>query len=162
MKNASLSEALKLFLSIIVCQSAGFIGSFFTASAIPGWYASLEKPSFTPPGSVFAPVWITLYLLMGISLYLVLRRGFQDRNVRIALIVFAIQLILNAVWSVLFFGMNSPAAGFVDIVILWLAIVFTIYFFCGLSKISGILLIPYFLWVSFATVLNFSIWRLNN
>ena len=161
MKNINFQEAVKLISSIILCQLAGLIGSLFTAPSIPVWYASLEKPFFTPPSSVFAPVWILLYFLMGISLYLVIRKGFSDKGAKTAIIVFIIQLVLNALWSILFFGMKNPAVGFLDIILLWLAILVTIIFFFKISKISAMLLIPYILWVSFAAVLNFSLWRLN-
>lgn len=161
MKKIKLSEIVKFLISIIACQLAGFIGSFFTTPAIPTWYATLNKPSFTPPNAVFAPVWTTLFLLMGIALFLVWRKGLHLKNVRIAVIIFGIQLILNMLWSIMFFGLKSPLAGFIEIVIMWIAICFTIFYFYKTSKVSGLLLIPYILWVSFAMVLNYSIWRLN-
>ena len=154
-------EIVKILISIIICQLAGYIGSLFTTPAIPTWYAALNKPSFTPPNAVFAPVWTTLFLLMGVALFLVWRKGLYRKNVRIALIIFSIQLILNVLWSIMFFGLKSPLAGFIEIIIIWIAIFFTILYFYKISKVSAILLIPYILWVSFAMVLNYSIWRLN-
>lgn len=152
---------LKLIISIVICQLAGVIGSLFTRPAIPTWYATLRRPSFTPPNWIFSPVWITLFVLMGISAFLVWNKGLSDKEVKIALSIFAVQLILNVLWSVMFFGLRSPLAGFIEIVILWIVILLTILYFLKVSKAAGILLMPYILWVSFAVALNFSIWRLN-
>jgi len=155
------SDLSKLLVSVLACQLAGVIGSVFTSPAIPGWYATLTKPGFTPPSWIFAPVWITLYLLMGISAFIVWRRGLALKEVRIGLGVFVAQLILNALWSVMFFGLRSPLAGFVVIVLLWLLILLTIALFRKVSMAAAVLLLPYILWVSYASVLNYSIWRLN-
>ena len=154
-------NALKLIAAIIVCQLAGIIGSLFTSPSIPGWYASLIKPSFNPPNWIFGPVWTTLYLLMGIALFLVWEKSKKDKCAKIAIIIFAIQLVLNTFWSILFFGMQSPAFAFGEIIILWAAIAATIFAFYRISVPAAALLIPYILWVSFAAVLNFFIWRLN-
>jgi len=140
---------------------AGIIGSFFTTPAIPNWYATLAKPSFTPPDSVFAPVWTTLFLLMGISLFLIWQKWGYIDTMQQALILFGIQLLLNILWSVIFFGLHSPLAAFIEIIFLWISIALTIMVFFTISRIAGILLVPYILWVSFAAVLNFMIWRLN-
>ena len=156
-----LSDLLRLALSIAVCQLAGFVGSIFTRTSVGTWYANLEKPSFTPPNWVFSPVWITLFVLMGIAAFLVWNKGLSDQRVKIALSIFAVQLILNVLWSVMFFGLRSPLAGLIEIAILWIAILLSIFYFLKVSNIAGILLMPYILWVSFAAVLNFSIWRLN-
>ena len=157
----NLNEILKFFISIIICQLAGIIGSVFTTPAIPTWYANLTKPSFNPPNWVFAPVWISLYFFMGISVFLVWRRGILNPGINIALRFFIIQLILNSLWSVFFFGLKSPLLGFIEILFLWIFILLTIWYFFKVSKIAGILLLPYILWVSFAVFLNFSLWRLN-
>ncbi len=154
-------EIVKLLLSIIVCQMAGVVGSVFTTPAISTWYATLKKPAFTPPNWLFSPAWITLFALMGLSAFLVWRKGLDQEGVKTALSIFVIQLILNALWSVMFFGLRSPLAGLVEIVCLWVAILVTILYFWRISIPAGILLVPYILWVSFAAVLNFSIWRLN-
>jgi benzodiazapine receptor len=156
-----LIEMVKLAISIIVCQLAGFVGSVFTKPAIPAWYANLAKPSFTPPNCIFAPVWTTLFLLMGISAFLVWRRGLNHQPIRTALAIFIVQLILNALWSIFFFGLRSPILGFIVIAFLWIAIWLTILSFFKVSKIAGVLLVPYLLWVSFAAILNMAIWRLN-
>ena len=157
----SLKGILKLIASIIICQLAGFIGSLFTTPAIPTWYKTLTKPAFTPPNSIFSPVWITLFLLMGISLFLVWQKSLKDQKVKIALLFFAVQLVLNTFWSILFFGLKSPLWAFIEIIILWFAILLTIIKFFKVSKPAGILLLPYILWVSFAAFLNFFLWNLN-
>lgn len=155
------TDVVTLVMSILICQCAGFIGSLFTRPSIPTWYATLVKPPFTPPNGVFSPVWITLFLLMGISLFLIWRRGLAESTVRVALGCFGAQLIFNILWSVFFFGFRSPLAGFIDIAVLWVAIALTIFYCLKVSKVAGVLLLPYFIWVSFAAVLNVYIWRLN-
>lgn len=152
---------LKLVVSIIICQFAGLIGYLFTRPAIPTWYASLRKPFFTPPDWVFGPVWIILYILMGIAASLVWQKTLDPKQTRNALILFGVQLVLNAFWPFMFFGLKSPLAGLITISILAAAILLTIQRFLGVSRTAGILLIPYFLWVSFASGLNLSIWYLN-
>jgi len=154
-------DIIKLVVSIVACQCAGIIGSIFTTRAIPTWYAALEKPFFNPPNWLFAPAWITLYLLMGIAAFLVWRKGLGQKGVRAALVVFLVQLVLNALWSVVFFGLKSPLWGVVVILALWVAILLTIIRFFKLSTAAGALLLPYILWVSFASVLNVAIWVLN-
>jgi len=148
----------KLLLSILICQSAGVIGSFFTVST---WYLTLNKPFFNPPSWIFSPVWITLYLMMGISLYLIWNRQFKPRQTKIAVTIFGVQLVLNSLWSVIFFGFKLPLLAFVEIIFLWVAILTTIIYFYRISKPASYLLIPYLLWVSFAAVLNFSLVYLN-
>ena len=155
------ADIVKLVLSLVACQCAGIIGSFFTITSIPTWYTTIHKPSFTPPNWVFGPAWITLYLLMGIAAFFVWRKGLDKPGVVGALTLFLIQLILNASWSIGFFGFQSPVAGFVIILFLWIAILFTILKFFRLSITGGVLLIPYILWVTFAAVLNVSVWLLN-
>jgi tryptophan-rich sensory protein len=152
----------KLISSILLPQMAGFIGSFFTRAAVPTWYATLNKPTFTPPSGVFGPVWITLYLLMGISLFLVWRADGDLQQRRKALAVFSLQLALNTLWSILFFGLRSPLAGLAGIICLWIAIWLTIHLFSRISRMAALLLAPYLLWVSFAVVLNVSIFILNS
>jgi benzodiazapine receptor len=155
------AEIPKLVISLGVCQLAGFIGSIFTRPAISTWYAELQKPRFTPPDYVFGPVWISLYILMGIAAFLIWRKGFHHRVVKRALAIFGVQLVLNALWSFLFFGLRSPLAGLIGIFILGVAIILTVRSFLMVSRPAGLLLSPYFLWVSFATGLNLSIWWLN-
>ncbi len=149
----------QLFLSIGICLGAGFIGSFFTYSAIPDWYAGLNKPPFNPPNWVFGPVWTLLYILMGISFYLIWisKSKLKQKGIKI----FSIQLILNTSWSIVFFGFKNPELAFINIIVLWIAIFLTIKSFFKISKVSAYLLVPYLLWVSFAGILNFSIVLLN-
>jgi benzodiazapine receptor len=161
METTKLNEIPKLIVSIVFCQCAGLIGSVYTSTAIPSWYVTLNKPFFTPPNWLFAPVWITLYTLMGVAAFLIWRQGFQNRQVQRALSIFGVQLILNALWSAAFFGLQSPLAGLIVIVILWLAIVLTILKFFPISKTAGLLIMPYILWVSFAVVINVAIVLLN-
>jgi len=156
-----MSKIIRLLVAISACQIAGIIGSIFTAPSIPRWYATLKKPDFTPPNWVFAPVWTTLFVLMGVSAYLVWNKGLENKNVKMALLIFSIQLALNMLWSFLFFGLKSPLYAFFEILILWLVILLTIVSFSTISKTASWLLIPYIIWVSFAAILNFYIVRLN-
>jgi translocator protein len=145
-------------------QLAGLAGSLFTAPNIAGWYAGLAKPWFNPPNWIFAPVWTALFVLMGLSLYLVLRRGWKGkggRDVRFGGMAFGAQLALNVLWSALFFGMRSPLLGLMEIGILWLAIAATIVLFRRTSKTAAWLMIPYIAWVSFAAFLNYSLYIMN-
>jgi len=160
-KEARLRDGLKLLISLTVCIGAGLIGSIFSGGPIPTWYSLLQKPSFTPPSWLFAPVWFLLYILMGVSVFLIWRRGFRQFQVRESIIIFTVQLFLNALWSYAFFGLKSPLIGLLVIVPLWTAILLTILNFYKVSKTASLLLMPYILWVSYATVLNFAIYLLN-
>jgi|SRR3989338_38592 len=152
---------LKLILAIIICQTAGLIGALFTRSAIPDWYAFLTKPELAPPNWIFAPVWTTLYLLMGIAAFLVWKRGLDRTDVRLALSIFTVQLVLNTLWSIIFFGLRAPGWAFIEIALMWVAILASIIAFSRISKTAAWLLVPYILWVSFAAYLNYSIYILN-
>lgn len=152
---------LKLASSIAVCFLAAGIGSVFTTSAIPSWYATLVKPSFSPPNYLFGPVWTILYILMGISLYIIWTKGIKNKKVKKALYIFGIQLILNAIWSPVFFGAQALLLAFIIIIALWFYIVKTIKAFAKIDKLASYLLYPYLAWVSFASILNFSVWFLN-
>lgn len=156
-----MKNTLKLITTIFVSELAGVIGSIFTFSAIPNWYVTLNKPTINPPSWIFGPVWTTLYALMGIAAFLIWKKGWERVDVRKALAVFGLQLILNALWSIIFFGLQNPAWAFVNIVAMWLAIVWTMVLFYKISKPAMWLLLPYILWVSFAGYLNYSIWMLN-
>lgn len=151
----------KLAIAIVVSLSAGIIGSFFTTPSIPTWYPTLVKPEFNPPSWVFGPVWTTLFILMGIAAYLIWREGLNRKDVKIALSIFIVQLILNTLWSIIFFAWQSPGGAFAEVIFLWLAIVATIIAFAKISKPAAWLLAPYILWVSFAAYLNYTIWMLN-
>jgi tryptophan-rich sensory protein len=149
-----------LIICLIIPQLAGFIGSIFNRASISTWYPLLVKPSFNPPNWIFAPVWIFLFVLMGISLYLVLIESAKV-DTKTALIIFSIQLTLNILWSFCFFYLQSPLLGLIDIILLLIFIVLNIIVFYSISPISAYLLTPYLLWVIFATILNISILVLN-
>jgi tryptophan-rich sensory protein len=151
----------KLAAAITVSELAGVVGSVFTAPSIAGWYATIVKPSFNPPAWVFGPVWTTLFALMGIAAFLVWKKGWERKDVKIALGIFLGQLALNTLWSITFFGLHSPGGALIEIVFLWLAILATIIAFFKISKPAAWLLAPYILWVSFAAYLNFCIYALN-
>lgn len=156
-----MKQKIILIFFIALCLVAGGIGSIFTAGTIPTWYASLVKPSLNPPSWVFAPVWTTLYILMGVAMYLVFRQGWGRKDVRFALVFFTAHLVLNAGWSIIFFGGHNVSWALVAIIVLWLMIAFSIYLFRPINRTAAWLLVPYLLWVSFATYLNYSIWILN-
>ena len=150
-----------LFFSFISPFLAGAVGSIFTFSAIPVWYESLNKPSFSPPNFVFGPVWTMLYILMGVSFYLVFSKAKTKEVKKDLILIYTIQLILNALWSIAFFGLRSPFLGVVVIISLWLAIVVMVIKFFRVLPLASALNLPYFLWVSFAAYLNFWIYYLN-
>jgi translocator protein len=143
---------------ILLCQAAGALGALTTQTGGSSWYQTLEKPSFNPPGWVFGPVWTLLYALMGIALFLLIR---QWPGSRLAIILFAVQLMLNAAWTPVFFGAHQIGAALLVIVILWLAIAATMAAAWFAAPAASLLLAPYLLWVTFATVLNAAFWRLN-
>lgn len=178
------NKVIKFVISILICEGAGIIGSFFTTPAIPAWYAGLQKPFFSPPNWLFAPVWIILFFLMGVSLYLVWAKNWKvqisennsakkawnpvseklwsgvwkEEN---AVAIFVLQLVLNILWSVIFFGLKLPSIAFAEILMLWFAILYAIVNFYRISKLAAYLLLPYIIWVTFAAILNFSILALN-
>jgi tryptophan-rich sensory protein len=154
-------KIIKLIVSVAVCELAGVVGALFTTSQIPTWYAALNKPSFNPPNWLFGPVWTLLYLLMGVAAYTIWQQGFDHSSVKRALAVFLVQLVLNVLWSFVFFGLESVLGGLVVIILLWSAIFLTISLFLRQSRMAGWLLIPYIVWVTFATVLNAAIFALN-
>ena len=156
-----LHNTFKLIISIFIAELAGIVGAGFTAPSIAGWYASLVKPELNPPAGVFGPVWTTLYALMGIAAFLVWKKGWARRDVKIALGIFIVQLVLNTLWSIIFFGLHSAGGALIEIILLWLAILATIVTFAKISKAGAWLLLPYILWVSFAGYLNYMIWGLN-
>jgi tryptophan-rich sensory protein len=151
----------RLILSIILIEIIGSLGAIATTPAIPVWYSSLNKPFFTPPSWVFGPVWTSLFFLIGFALYLVWQEGLEKRSVRLAVYAFSIQMILNVLWSFLFFGMQNPLLGFIEIIILWFAILITIFKFYKVSRPAAYMMIPYICWVTIATALNLAVWLLN-
>jgi tryptophan-rich sensory protein len=150
---------IKLVLCIVICNLAGVFGALFTAQSIPSWYVYLDKPFFSPPNWLFGPVWTALYTLMGISFYMILVKGTKKKEGAVK--AFVVQLTLNAIWTPLFFGLRMPMIAFFEIILLLAAIIVTIIKFWKISKPAAYLLVPYLLWVMFASVLNFSLWILN-
>jgi benzodiazapine receptor len=153
-------HAMGLLILVAICLGAGAVGSLFTSPSIPTWYATLQKPSWTPPSWLFAPVWTLLYLAMAVAAWLVWRKG-GLAGAKLALALFAFQLILNVCWSAIFFSARMPGLAFAEIVLLWLMILATIIAFRPISQAGALLMLPYLLWVGFASALNFAIWRLN-
>lgn len=151
----------KLIAAIAASQAAGIIGSVFTMGSVDGWFRTLERPALAPPDWVFGPVWTTLYTLMGIAAFLVWNKGLARPGVKLALSVFVAQLVANSLWSILFFGAQNIGAALVCVLVLWALIVLTAVLFWRISKIAALLLVPYLLWVSFATYLNYAYWVLN-
>lgn len=151
----------KIVAGIAVSLAAGFIGSYFTAPVIATWYAALAKPELAPPNWVFAPVWTMLFILMGIAAGLVWSEGWRRKDVKAAMGLFGTQLVLNTLWSVLFFGLQSPGWALVEIGVLWAAIAAVIAAFFKISQPAALLMLPYIVWVTFAAYLNFGIWQLN-
>ncbi|HCL95607.1 TPA: TspO protein, partial [candidate division WWE3 bacterium] len=148
---------MKLIISLIVTFAAAALGSYFTTPNISTWYASLNKPFFSPPEWIFAPVWSLLYILMAIALYLVWKKDSPQQDKTKAIILYAIQLSLNALWSVIFFGMREPGIALAEIVVLETVIILTALSFRKMSKVAARLFIPYIIWVGFAAILNLSI-----
>ncbi len=157
MKN---KRTITYIVFILVCQMAGIIGSLFTAPAVKGWYTTINKSPLNPPSWVFAPVWTTLFVMMGISVSIIWLSEKNEGRSK-ALKVFFVQLLLNTLWSIIFFGLKNPPLAFIEIIVLWFAILYTIILFRKIDRKASYLLIPYILWVSFASVLNLSIAILN-
>lgn len=151
----------KLIISVTACEVIGFLGVPFTISAIPTWYAALNKPTFAPPAWLFGPVWTLLYFMMGSAFYLIWKQGWNKKEVRRAGVFFLGQLGLNFIWSPVFFGLRAPILGLIIIAAMWIMIVMTMKKFYPLSKNAFYLLVPYLMWVSFATILNAAIVVLN-
>lgn len=154
------SNGIKLILSIVLCVSLGSVGGLVTVSEIPTWYASLNKPSFNPPNWLFGPVWTILYLLMGISVYMIWKQPVSTERNK-ALQLFILQFILNFCWSFIFFGLHATGWALIEMIALWILILLSILHFAKHSKTAAWLLVPYILWVSFALLLNAAIWKLN-
>lgn len=157
-----MNKIVKIILVVIVCLAVGYFSGMVTREAITDWYPTLIKPSFNPPNWIFFPVWTSLYIMMGIAAGLIWNKiEVQKEVVKKALIFFAIQLGLNALWSYLFFGLHNPMLAGLEIIVLWLMIYETYVQFSKINKIAGYLFVPYIAWVSFAAILNLSIWWLN-
>jgi len=155
----------KLFMRVSfamgLCLFIGFLGALATQTSIGDWYLQLNKPSYNPPNWIFGPIWTVMYILMGISAGIIWSKGFYHRWVKTALYLFGFQLLLNAFWSLLFFGLKEPFWALIDIIALFVELLFTFKWFKIVNKLAAYLLIPYIIWVAFAALLNFEIWRLN-
>ena len=161
-KFIQIKSARKLLLSIGICQTVGILAFIFAAPSISSWYTTLTKPSFAPPDWIFAPVWFTLFTLMGISFYLIWQEGIEKKAVKSAIVIFIIHLFFNFFWSTLFFSFKSPSLAFCEILILWIMIISLVPQFGKINRLSAYLLMPYLYWVTFASLLNYSIWLLNS
>ncbi|BDZ66733.1 TspO/MBR family protein [Methanobacterium ferruginis] len=161
MEGFSIREIPKLIASVFIVFLAGSVGSLVTLPQITTWYVTLAKPSWTPPNDWFGPIWSILYVLIGIALFLVWRQGLNRRDVRFAILIFAVQLVLNILWSLVFFGLQSILGGFIIIFALWIAILANMIAFYVISKPAGYLFIPYLIWVTIASYLNYSVLMLN-
>lgn len=152
---------LSLIIFILICLFAEVVGSYLTFTSVKDWYPTVAKPSWTPPSWLFGPVWTTLYILMGISAWMVWKEGGFQQN-PFALGIFFIQLAINVLWSGFFFGLQGIGLALINIVILWVLIIAMVITFWQTKQMAGVLNIPYWLWVSYATALNFQIWRMNS
>jgi benzodiazapine receptor len=152
---------VKLISSVSLCLFTGFVGSFSTMDSVSTWYADLAKPSFNPPDWAFGVVWPILYVMMGVAAFLVWNMGIISSRTKVALGLFVFQLVLNGLWTPIFFGLHMMGLALAEIILLWIAILLTIIAFWRISKLATYLLIPYILWISFAIVLNASLWHLN-
>lgn len=150
-----------IIIGIVICSAIGFLSSVVTQSSVNGWYMTLNKPIFNPPNWVFAPVWSALYIMMGVSAGWVWAKGFHHKWVKTGLYHFGFQLLLNGLWSIVFFGLKQPFYGLLVIMALLVVLSLTIKWFNVVSKFAAVLLIPYLLWICFATALNYKIWELN-
>jgi tryptophan-rich sensory protein len=156
-----MNNLFKLIISVAIPLAVGGISGFFTVTGVESWYQTINKPSWNPPNWIFGPVWTTLYLMMGVALFLIWKSDSSDILKRTAIILFAVQLLLNFFWSFIFFDQQQIGWALVEIIALWLFIFMTIFAFGNISKIAAWLLVPYISWVSFATILNYTIWKLN-
>jgi translocator protein len=157
-----MNNILKLILAISLPLLVGFTASYFTITGIGSWYQTIQKPTWNPPNWIFGPVWTTLYVLMGIAFFLVWKSPAPGEIKRPAIILFAIQLVLDFFWSFIFFDQHQTGIAFAEILLMWVMILFTIFAFARISKPAAWLLVPYISWVSFAAILNFTIWKLNS
>ena len=156
-----MSNAIKLIIAVAIPLAVGGISGFFTATGVESWFQTINKPSWNPPGWIFGPVWTTLYAMMGVALFLVWKSDSSDILKKTAIALFAVQLILNFFWSFIFFDQHQIGWALVEIIVMWIFILLTIFAFGNVSKLAAWLLVPYISWVSFATILNYSIWKMN-
>ena len=156
-----MNNLTKLVIAIAIPLAIGGTAGFFTATGVDSWYQTINKPSWNPPGWIFGPVWTTLYIMMGVALFFVWKSDANEQLKRTAITLFAIQLVLNFFWSFIFFKQHQPGWALVEIIVMWVFILLTIFSFAPISKTAAWLLVPYISWVSFASILNYTIWKLN-
>jgi len=156
-----MSNIVKAIIAIAIPLMVGATSGFFTVTGVESWYQTIQKPSWNPPNWIFGPVWTTLYVMMGIALYLVWKEDTSEELKKIAIALFAVQLTLNFFWSFIFFNQQQPGWALVEIIAMWIFILMTIFAFAQVNKTAAWLLVPYISWVSFATILNYTIWQLN-
>ena len=156
-----MSNIVKAIIAIAIPLMVGATSGFFTVTGVESWYQTIQKPSWNPPGWIFGPVWTTLYVMMGIALFLVWKEDTSEELKKIAIALFAVQLTLNFFWSFIFFNQQQPGWALVEIIAMWIFILLTIFAFAQVNKTAAWLLVPYISWVSFATILNYTIWQLN-
>lgn len=156
-----MNNTLKLIISVTIPLLVGGLSGFFTVTGVESWYQTINKPSWNPPNWIFGPVWTALYIMMGVALFLVWKSSGNANTKKLALLLFAAQMLLNFFWSFIFFSLQQPGWAFAEIVVLWLLILATIFAFARLNNMAAWLLVPYISWVSFAAILNFTIWQLN-
>ncbi len=156
-----MNNTVKLIISIVIPVTIGATAGFFTITGVDSWYQTINKPSWNPPNWIFGPVWTTLYVMMGVALFFVWKSDVREALKKTAITLFAVQLVLNFLWSFIFFNQQQPGWALVEIVMMWIAILLTIFAFAKIDKTAAWLLVPYISWVSFATILNYTIWQLN-
>ncbi|WP_103069545.1 TspO/MBR family protein [Aquimarina sediminis] len=154
-------KLFRISIALLLCVLIGFLSSIATQTSLNTWYSSLNKPSFTPPNWIYGPTWVLLYILMGIAAGIVWSKGFYHKWVKTALYHFGFQLLLSAAWPIIFFGLQNPLIALLDIIALFILLLFTIKWFTVVNSTAAYLLIPYVIWVAFVTALNFGIWQLN-
>lgn len=157
-----MNNTARLIISIAIPVLIGGSAGFFTATGVESWYQTIQKPSWNPPSWIFAPVWTTLYVLMGIALFLIWKSAAPDTLKKTAIGLFALQLTLNFFWSFIFFKLEQPGWALAEIIVMWIFILLTIFSFAKINTTAAWLLVPYISWVSFATILNYTIWKLNS
>jgi benzodiazapine receptor len=157
-----MNKTLKLIIAIAIPLTVGFTSGFFTITGVGSWYQTIQRPSWNPPNWIFGPVWTTLYIMMGVALFLIWKADAEIKTKNQAILLFAVQLILNFFWSIIFFNLQQPGWAFAEIVMLWIFILLTIFAFAKINKLAAWLLVPYVSWVSFASILNYTIWRMNS
>jgi translocator protein len=157
-----MNNTAKLILAIAIPLAVGFTSGFFTITGVGSWYQTIQRPSWNPPGWIFGPVWTTLYIMMGIALYLIWKAEVSTSLKNYAILLFTLQLVFNFFWSFIFFNQQQPGWAFAEIVALWVLILFTIFAFAKINNLAAWLLVPYISWVSFAAILNYTIWKLNS